>query len=78
MSQADNCESSLPDLFIFVLSLFVTEQSDQCASNQFFPLPQSAIRGMLSWQAEAISSSTSCWSLGSSFSGTEKFSSSCT
>lgn len=50
----------------------------QCASSQFLPIPQSAIRGTDSFTTPSISLSTSARTRSASSWGTLKFSSSCT
>ena len=50
----------------------------QCASSQFFPVPQSAMSGTLMEKACSISLMTSSFTRSSSSGGTLKLSSSCT
>ena len=54
------------------------EVGRQCASSQFFPVPQSAMSGTLMEKACSISLMTSSFTRSSSSGGTLKLSSSCT
>lgn len=54
------------------------EAGRQCASSQFFPVPQSAMSGTLMAKACSISLMTSSFTRSSSSGGTLKLSSSCT
>ena len=54
------------------------EAGRQCASSQFFPVPQSAMSGTLMAKACSISLMTSSFTRSSSLGGTLKLSSSCT